>query len=309
MSATLTTRRRPSHLAVVSDSETKPQQKSPYPINVIACWSGTGSPGRSTVAINLATELALAGEKVLLMDLDTLSPSLALHLGLVDTPAGLSAVLRLAEQGRLSYQEFKRLTVTIALGRNELVLLPGLANPNRWNEVTPERLQTLLTAIAGFVDHVVLDLPVAVQSQAAMVHPSLAETHRDVLLHDVLAKASKLILVTGADSIAAKRFLDASEVLLESGSTIEPIVVVNRFRTAALGASAKEELVESFEALARLRVDCFIPNEPENFDRCLKNGLPLALLKRSSAARKAFSDIAKMVMLTSRKSHSVAKLS
>jgi len=309
MSATMTTRRRPSHLAVVGEKETAPKHESAYPINVIACWSGTGSPGRSTVAINLATELALAGQKVLLMDLDTLSPSLALQLGLVDTPAGLSAVLRLAEQGRLSFQEFQRLTVAISLGRNELTLLPGLANPKRWNEVTPQRLQKLFEAITGFVDHVVLDLPVAVHSETSMIHPSLAESNHDALLQDVLTKSSKLILISGADSVSAKRFLEAYEFLAETGSSLEPIVVVNRFRTTALGPSAKDELAESFEQLAKLRIDCFIPDEPENLDRCLRNGLPLALLKRSTPARKGFSDLSKIVMLTSRKSHSVAKLS
>jgi MinD-like ATPase involved in chromosome partitioning or flagellar assembly len=310
MSATLTTRRRPSHLAVVGETKLEAKQVSGYPINVIACWSGAGSPGRSTIAINLATELALQGEKILLVDLDTLAPALALSLGLVETPAGLSALLRLAEQGRLSYQEFQRLTVTISLGRHELVLLPGLANPNRWAEVTPERLEKLFQAIVGFVDHVVLDLPIATGNQNLLVHPSaMLDSVRDALLRDVLVKSRKLVLVSGSDPVAAKRFIEAHEYLVEAGSSIEPIVVVNRFRTSALGPNARAELMDSYERLAKLRIDCFVADEPENLDKCLRNGLPLALLKRSSSARQAIGELAKIVMLTTRNSQSVAKLS
>ncbi len=302
-------RNRPSHLAVVTESHSVTPAKTIYPLNVIACWSGLGSPGVSTLAINLATELALSGQKVLLADLNTLAPSLALHLGLVDTPAGLSALLRLAEQGRLSYQEFQRLTVTISLGRQELVLLPGLANPNRWSEVSPERLEKLLEAIKGFVDHVILDLPVATRSSNSLIHPSIGEADRDFLLRDVLAKASKLIVVSGCDPVAAKRFLEALDYLHEVGSTVEPLVVVNKFRTSALGPDAKADLITSYERLARLRIDCFVPYEPENFEKSLRNGLPLTLLKRSSPARKAIDELAKIVMLTSRNAPSVAKLS
>jgi MinD-like ATPase involved in chromosome partitioning or flagellar assembly len=306
MSTTLNQTRRPAHLAVVTP-EVSVKAPISYPMNVIACWSGTGSPGRSTIALNLATELALAGERVLLIDLDTLSPSLPIAFGLVDTPAGLSAMLRLAEQGRLSYQEYQRLTVQISLGRNELSLLTGLASPKRWTEVSVERFEKLLHSISGFVDHVVLDLPLSTGAISSNPHPSIV--NKDELLDSILTKAAKLILISGSDPISAKRFVESCEHLHDIQSALEPIVVVNRFRNGALGPNAKAELSEIYEQLVKLRIDCFIPDEPENLDKCLRNGLPLALLKRSSPARKAITELAKMVTLTSRKALSVAKLS
>jgi len=307
-------RGRRAHLAVVHDNQvaTTTQTKEPaYPVNVFAVWGPAGSPGKSTIATNLASELSLAGERVLLIDLDTLAPSLALGLGLVDTPAGLSACLRLAEQNRLSLDEFNRLTISIALGRNELRFMSGVSSPHRWPEVTEERFEKLLRDISGQVDHVVLDLAQATSFKSNLFHPSTMnpfDFNRDSLLRSVLSKADKVVLVSGSDPIAAQRFLLAREFLSELDSTIDPFVVVNRFRTGALGSRAKDELEQTYLSLAKSRVDVFIPEDRDNLDKAILNGLPLALLKRSSPARVAIAELAKQLLISSPPRSSVAKL-
>ena len=305
-------RGRRAHLAVVGDAQTTTHRelKEPaYPLNVIAVWGPAGSPGKSTVATNLATEIALAGGKVLLIDLDTLAPALAISLGLVDTPAGLSACLRLAEQNRLSTDEFNRLTLTISLGRHEMKFMPGLSSPHRWPEVTPERLEKLFQDLHSVVDHVVLDLPQATVFKPNVFHPSNmtgSEVNRDQLLKSVLSKAAKVVLVSGSDPVAAQRLLVAKEYLDSLPEEILPLVAVNRFRTGALGNKAKTELEGTFLTLGKLRIDAFIPEDRENLDKAMLNGLPLALLKRSSPARVAIAELAKQLLVSSR--WSVAKL-
>jgi len=307
-------RGRRAHLAVVGDvaPPVARQVKQPsYPIPVTAIWGPAGSPGKSTVAVNIATELALAGERVLLIDLDTLAPSLALGLGLVATPAGLSACLRLAEQNRLTHDEYKRLTISISLGRHELSFMPGLSSPHRWPEVTPERFEKLVSDIQGEADHIVVDLPQATTFKTSLFHPSSLvknEFSRDALLKSVLSKAAKVILVAGSDPVAASRFLIAKEFIDELEQSIDPLLVVNRFRTTALGKGAREELEETFLTLAKLRVDVFIPEDRENLDKAMLNGLPLALLKRSSPARVAIAELAKQILVGSSSRRSVAKL-
>ena len=307
-------RGRRAHLAVVGEQQTSnpPAPKEPaYPINVIAIWGPAGSPGKSTIAINVAAELALAGQRVLLVDLDTLAPSLALGLGLVDTPAGLSACLRLAEQNRFSIEEFNRLTISIALGRNELKFMPGLSSAHRWPEVSPERFEKLLVDLVGVIDHVVVDLPQATVFKPNLYHPSSMaanEFSRDTLLKSVLAKAAKVVMISGCDPVAAQRFLVAKEFIGEIGQDIDPLVVVNRFRTNALGSRAKQELIETYLNLAQLRIDGFIPEDRDNLDKAMLNGLPLALLKRSSPARVGIAELAKQLLVSSPSRRSVAKL-
>ena len=282
-----------------------------YPVHVIAVWGPAGSPGKSTIATNVAAELALSGQRVLLVDLDTLAPSLALGLGLVDTPAGLSACLRLVEQNRLSIEEFNRLTISISLGRNELKFMPGLSSAHRWPEVSAERFEKLLSFVQGVVDHVVVDLPQATVSKSNYFHPSSmisSENSRDSLLASVLTKAAKVVLVSGCDPVAAQRFLRTKEFLVELEPNLSPLVAVNRFRTSALGNRAKDELIETYLTLAQLRIDVFIPEDRENVDKAMLNGLPLALLKRSSPARVAIAELAKQLLVSAPSRKSVAKL-
>ena len=309
-------RGRRRHLAVVGDEQVPvadAEPGNPFPVPVIACWGPSGSPGKSTIATNIAAELVLAGQRVLLIDLDTLAPSLSLALGLVDTPAGLSACLRLAEQQRLTRAEFERLTVSITLGRNELRFMPGLNSASRWQEVTPDRLERMLAELASYVDFVVLDLPQATDFKARVMHPSTLANQelvtRDTLLRTVLVKATKLVMVSGCDPVAAQRFLLASEYLSELKRTSQAYVVVNRFRTSALGSRAKDELEQTYLNLAKLRVDCFIPDDPPNIDKAMLNGLPLVLLKRSSPARVAIGQLTKQLLVGSITRAGVAKLS
>ncbi|MEY2816099.1 MAG: hypothetical protein RJA78_675 [Actinomycetota bacterium] len=305
---------RRAHLALVPGKEEPEKSKSEkFDVNVISCWGPAGSPGKSTLAANLACEMSLLGQRVLLIDLDTLSPSLAVTLGLVDTPAGLSACLRLADQNRLSVDEYHRLTVAIQVGRHELRFMSGLSSPARWREVTVERVNNLLTTLKGEFDHVVLDLPQATNFLSNLNHPSTStlagELTRDNLLIEVLERSSKVVLVTGSDPVSAHRFLAAKEYFDNNVHGANPYLVVNRFRTSALGSRAKSELQETYISLAQARIDAFIPDEPGNFDRALLNGLPLALLKRSSPARQAISDLARQLLLDSASGDALAKLS
>ena len=293
------TRKAPAHLALVEDINTE-KSKTGYPIETIGVYSGAGSPGRTTIAINLASELAMLGRKVLLIDLDILAPAVSITLGLVETPAGLSSMLRLVEQNRLSKAEFERLTVAIDLGRNEMLFMPGLTSASRWPEITEARFSAMLTEISQYVDCVVLDLPQPTFSTTQLIHPAVSD-NRDALLVGVLARLAKLVSVSGCDSVSAKRYLDAIGFLEGTGFSGTHFTVVNRFRKSTLGPDAEFELGESYEKLLKLRIDCLIPDDPDSLDRAMRNGLPLALLNRSSPARQAIASLAKQLALGSGK--------
>ncbi len=68
---------------------------------VITVWGPVGGPGRTTIAVTLAAELAASGHDTLLVDADTYGASIAQTLGLLDESAGLAAAARAANQGVL----------------------------------------------------------------------------------------------------------------------------------------------------------------------------------------------------------------
>src|SRR5699024_709539 len=69
--------------------------------NITALWGPIGSPGRTVLAVNLAVEVALAGQRTLLIDLDTYGASVGAHLGLMEESAGIAVACRRADQGVL----------------------------------------------------------------------------------------------------------------------------------------------------------------------------------------------------------------
>ena len=87
------------------------------------CGGRPGAPGRSTIAIELAVELARGGRHVGLVDADTHAPSIALALGLADEGPGFAAACRQAEFGALDARELTR--VSTPLGRSGVQVLTG----------------------------------------------------------------------------------------------------------------------------------------------------------------------------------------
>ena len=68
---------------------------------VVAVWGPTGAPGRTTVAVTLADEIAGLGRQSLLVDADVYGGAIAPMVGLLDESPGIAAACRQAAAGRL----------------------------------------------------------------------------------------------------------------------------------------------------------------------------------------------------------------
>jgi MinD-like ATPase involved in chromosome partitioning or flagellar assembly len=249
----------------------------------VAVWGPAGSPGKSTVALNLACELALTGASVFLLDLDLVAPSLAQMLGLTEHPAGLAAACRLAAQGRFDIVQLERLSVRVAAGKQSVALMTGITSSSRWPEVTSESLVAVLELASQHFDYLVLDL-------ASSLEPGLRQSHEAIERNQAtglaLSLAEFVVAVCGADPVSIERFL-ASEPLVRQSAAGEVLILVNRLRKSVLGPSAKAQITETLARLANLSVHAFVPDDPAVCDQALLEAIPLALSRRSSGAKQA----------------------
>src|SRR5699024_10200286 len=55
----------------------QPGRAVPEMAGITTVWGAAGSPGRTTVAVNIAAELAISGARTLLIDADTYASSVA----------------------------------------------------------------------------------------------------------------------------------------------------------------------------------------------------------------------------------------
>lgn len=254
----------------------------------ICVWGPSGSPGKSTFALNLSCELALSGRKVLLVDLDTYASSIGTFLGIHQLPPGLAAAARLVGQGRLDGEQFSRLSIAHEAGKGTLSVLTGLGSESRWPEITAEKTRDLIAAAAQSYEFVVLDVASPLESGLKQVG---GVVDRNVASRTALENCTTAVAIFNADQVGVKRFCEAYEQL--ASLVRSPILVANRLRTTALGASAKVQVEDAILEMCRSEIKWFIPEDRASCDRAVLEMVPLAMLKRSSGARQAIAQFAR----------------
>lgn len=289
-------------LSILSKSGQAPtQQLISQPIEavqsagqVIAMFSAFGSVGRSTIALNVACELALAGRKVLLVDADTYAPGLATLLNLPEHPAGLAAACRLAAQDRLTVDEIDRLSQPIEFSKTKFYLMAGLSSAQRWPEVSFDRLASLIELARSSYDYVVLDVAATID---AAVGNLISGASRDQATLAALEAANQVLAIATGDPVAIQRHILATEQLAELHLSAEIITVMNRLRATVIGSNPRQQISDTLVRFANIEVSTFIPDDPVATDRAIRESIPLALSRRTSPARQAISALVKQQIL------------
>ena len=248
----------------------------------ICVWGPTGSPGKSTLALNLACEMASSGKHVLLIDLDTYSASIGTFIGVTEPGPGVAAAARLVSQDRLDSEQFLRLAIKYQVGRGEMSVLTGLGSELRWPELTGEKVRGIISRATQNYDFVILD--VASPLEAGLKHVG-GVVDRNVSTRTALEVCTRSIAVFNADQIGVKRLCDAFEQMSQLATS--PILIANRFRTTALGSGAKQQIKDALLEMCQTEVNWFIPEDRTSCDRAVLDMIPLVMLKRSSVARQA----------------------
>lgn len=251
---------------------------------LIAVWSPAGSPGKSTIALSIASELTDSGKRVFLLDADTYAPSIDLMLGLRDHPAGLAAACRLVGQERFNLEQLERLSTKLTLGSGDLTVMTGLSSESRWAEVSSQKLDDLIMVASESFDFIVLDVS---SSLSAGVGALTSSVDRNAVARWAVTYADKVIAICGADPVSIARYLAAMAQLAELQPRGLVLTVVNRLRTSVLGGSAKRQIAETLSSLGQISVSGFIPDDPAAADLATRECLPITVGKRSSQARLA----------------------
>jgi MinD-like ATPase involved in chromosome partitioning or flagellar assembly len=243
------------------------------------CVWGPAASGKSTLALNLATELALSGARVLLIDADTQLPSLALMLGIVQPAPGFTAALRLAAQGRLSPEHWQRVSEPIELPTTSFDFLAGISTPTRWRELDPEVLERLLQWLDGHYDWVIFDCD---RNLEAPLSADAESPQRNAMANHLVRECDLVLALCAGDVIGTNRFLWQLQLLPPKRFT----VVANRVRASALGRHPERQLADTLHQFAQARPHCYLP-EDASCDQALMLGQPLWLAAKNSKLREA----------------------
>lgn len=262
--------------------EDLPPQRAP----LIVTWGPGGAPGRSTVAVNLAAELADAGEQTVLVDADTHGPSLSQMLGVLDESPGLVAACRAAARGTLDDETLDALVPAV---RGRLHLLSGIGVPVRWAEVHRSSLEDVWEALADRGGAVVVDVGAPLEEDEDLSYDTAAPQRCAASLSAV-RRADVLLAVVSSDPVSITRLVRERERLDEIG--VGPLhVVINRAGPPARGERV-EELLRSRMDVASVTI---LPEEATTCRRAAWDGAVLAEAAPRSPLRRALRDLAARV--------------
>ena len=258
----------------------------------VCIWGPVGSPGKTTLAINIACELALAGKRALLIDLDTYVPSVAQALGLAQLQPGLAAAARLVGQGRLDQSQLDRLAFSYEVGNGRLSVLAGLGASARWPEISSEKTQRLITIASEYFDHVIVDVGSPLEPGVRQIG---GVVERNSAARAAIEACDSVVAVFAADTSGVSRFLDSYEEF--EALRGDAILVANRLRASALGQRPRQQIEDTIMQFCRREVDAFIDSDAEACDRASLETVPLAMMKRSSKARQAIAQFVRLNIL------------
>lgn len=259
------------------------QTKNSVSGRVVACWGSAGG-GKTSVAINLAFELASLGRSVLLVDLDSYRPAIAAQLALTEAGPGITAVLRLARSGRLDASELERLSQDISFGPHSLRIVTGINAPSRWPELDGAAIEELLRFTRSHYDFVVVDLAGELEAGLFTQSSSVA---RNFATTQLISDADLVLGVFSADPVGVNRFLwDLREVNFQFWP------IANRVRSSVLGRNPERQLKDTLFQTARVSVRATIAEDGAAMDAAQQRGQPLLLAAKSSKARDGMREIA-----------------
>lgn len=272
-----------------------PVQRDPAGGRVVAVWGAKGSPGTSTLVVNLAAEWAepaksrraqAAAPRICLIDLDCWAPALAPILGRVSEIPGVAAAARLAERGELTEAELGRLSVP---GPGESWLLGGLTALDRWPELSAERVSALIASVRDWFDLVLIDVGSHSSVDEATAADPLAP-HRTAAAHAAVASASLVIGVGAADPIGLARLVRAWP---EWQTQAERALVINRLRARVLGAQPTAQVRRACEQFLGVEPIAILPDDAAAADAALCAAEPLNRAAPRSSLRVAIAELAK----------------
>ena len=247
---------------------------------LIGLWGPKGAPGRTTIAMELATVLARSEPSTLLIDADPYGGDVAQLFGVTEELAGLVSICRSGARGELRDDAWIQQLRRVEGGP---VLLPGLLRPQLWTEVSQFGWAELMSAVRTHFSNTVVDVGFCVEaSRAAHEGPG----RNDVAI-STLEEADRIVAVLRADPVGIRSFLwaltDHRELL--DGDRIA--VVANRVRPGE-----ETEIIRFIRRHLGRPPLVLVPDRPDHVVPAVWQGAPIVSTQPSSPISSAIRELA-----------------
>ncbi|MFP5367220.1 MAG: CpaE family protein [Actinomycetes bacterium] len=284
------------------NAEPPPGPEEPGPGRIIAVWGPAGAPGLTTLAANMAGELAADGKKVILVDADSYGASIAAVLGLLDESAGLAQACRLADQGLLDRKALEKVAAPVATKSGTFRVLTGITRADRWTELRASALALVLERARQISDVVVVDAGFCLEADEELSFDTMAPRRNAATLRS-LELADTVYAVGAADPVGVPRLVRGLAELEAAVPQAAPVVVMNRVRASSVGRGPERQLRDAWERYGpAAELKAFLPYDLVAADGALLGGSLLLEAAPDSELRHAIRNLVCASAQRSRKS-------
>lgn len=244
---------------------------------IVAVWGPAGAPGRSTVALGLASACADSGMRTILADADPYGGAIAQMLGILDEVSGLLAASRAANNGRAAE------TAEHLYGINDnLSVLTGLPRPDLWSQVRAGAAELVLQQLRHDAALSVIDCGFCLEQSETF---DSGAPRRNQLTLQALEAADQVIAVGRADPVGLTRLVRGLHDLEALIPSADVSVVINMTRSTIGWPDA--EISATVERLTGRRPAAFLPLDQGAVDTSLISGRLLGEAAPDSRLAKA----------------------
>lgn len=259
------------------------------PGRVLAVWGPTGAPGRTTVAVNLAYELATLAPTIV-VDVDTYGGAVAQALGLLDEAPGIAALARASLQGSLSDDDVHRHALQAAPG---LRVLSGITRADRWPELSHAALGPVFELLRSHASYVVVDCGFGLASDEELAYDTRAPQRHGAAL-SALDAADLVLAVGSAEPLGVQRLVHGLVELdaVAPADETDRMVLVNRVRASVAGVRPREAVADALRRYSAVERVWTLPWDAKACDAAALAGAALGERSPRSALRKAMQTLA-----------------
>lgn len=227
---------------------------------IIACCSGKGGVGKTTIVANLGIALAKMGKNVVVLDANVTTPNLGLHLGVPFYPITLHDVLK----GKAKIDQ--------AMYRHDsgLRVIPAGISLKDLRGADPRNLPSALLELLGDADIVLLDVAAGLGREAL----------------SAIEAADELVIITNPEVTAVTDALKAAKLAQQLGTNLSG-VVINRItgRKHEMKIDDVLSMIGSYDLLATIPEDV-------NVQKAIAQRIPVISHNPKSAASREITRLA-----------------
>jgi MinD-like ATPase involved in chromosome partitioning or flagellar assembly len=233
---------------------------------LIAVWGPKGAPGRTTVAVELAAELASTEASTLLVDGDFYGGDVLQLFGITEELPTVVWAARLAANQKL---DGARLALDLRrAGSDGPVVLPGLPRAELWTEVSDFGWRQLLEVVGSSFRFTVCDVGFCLE-QDESPFPGAGEG-RNRAARVTVREAHQIVAVCRCDPVGIKNFIWSFPELRDLAADEDILVVANQVRSSDI-----RDVSDLLRRNIGRRPIAYIPRTESEVARAVREGTPI----------------------------------